>query len=248
MLIKSIQCPSCGGNLNVENIHQSLFYCQYCGAAVQLETNRNKGYDLEHGRLDARAEMADTILQRIEKIKPELIRNGNADYDIKNLPRVIGEYKADLSENRIYGTKDMVIRGFFKGLGVLFIGAFFVVALNKTLPTPLHTLLMILVGFAPIYIPAIGVFIVTRRSAEIKWQIARAEERLAQARRDYAESEAYLAQNAEIDIPPRFRSEPALIYMMKGLKAREFISLDQAIFRCEEAMARHEIPDTYLTF
>ncbi|MBR5057263.1 MAG: hypothetical protein IKX04_01715, partial [Clostridiales bacterium] len=116
------------------------------------------------------------------------------------------------------------------------------------LPTPLHTLLMILVGFAPIYIPAIGVFIVTRRSAEIKWQIARAEERLAQARRDYAESEAYLAQNAEVEIPPRFRTEQALNYMIRGLKAREFISLDQAIFRCEEAMARNEVPDLYRPF
>lgn len=79
MNIKTIQCPACGGNLNIENINQSLFYCQYCGAAVQLETNRNKGYDLEHGRLDARGEMADTILKGIEKIKPELIHNGNAD-------------------------------------------------------------------------------------------------------------------------------------------------------------------------
>ena len=248
MNIKSIQCPSCGGNLNVENINQSLFYCQYCGAAVQLETNRNKGYDMEHGRLDARAEMADTILERIEKIKPELIRNANADHDIKNLPGVIAGYKAELSENRIYGTKDMLITGFLKGLGVLFIGAFFVVALHKTLPKPLLYLLEFLVGFAPIYIPAIGVFLVTRRSADIKWQIARSEERLAQARKDYAESEAYLAQNAEIDIPPRFRSEPALTYMMKGLKAREFVSLDQAIFRCEEAMARNMIPDIYTEY
>lgn len=248
MNIKSIQCPSCGGNLNVENINQSLFYCQYCGAAVQLETNRNKGYDLEHGRLDARGEMADTILNKIEKIKPELIRNGKADHDIKYYPHVIFEEKTNLSASRTYGVRERVIKAFGRGLIVLFIGAFFVVALNKAVPLPVLYLLEAAVGLAPIYFPAFGLFKLMKINGEIKQRISRAEQALEQARRDYAESEAYLAQNAEVEIPPRFRTVQALDYMTRGLKAREFISLDQAIFRCEGAMARNEVPDLYLPF
>ena len=72
MNIRSIQCPSCGSNLNVESVNQSLIYCMYCGASVQLETNHNKGYDMELGRIEARAEKADEILAKIEKIKMKL--------------------------------------------------------------------------------------------------------------------------------------------------------------------------------
>ena len=51
MNIRSIQCPSCGSNLNVESVNQSLTYCMFFGASVSLETNHNKGYDMELGRL-----------------------------------------------------------------------------------------------------------------------------------------------------------------------------------------------------
>ena len=72
MNIRSIQCPSCGSNLNVESVNQSLIYCMYCGASVSVETNHNKGYDMELGRLNARAARADEILTKIEKIKSVL--------------------------------------------------------------------------------------------------------------------------------------------------------------------------------
>ena len=86
MNIRSIQCPSCGSNLNVESFNQSLIYCMYCGASVQVETNHNKGYDMELGRMEARGEQADQILAKIEKIKPELIRNFQLESKTRNLP------------------------------------------------------------------------------------------------------------------------------------------------------------------
>lgn len=82
MNIQTIQCPSCDGNLEVKNVNQSLVYCMFCGASISFETNHNKGYDMELGRLDARGEMADEILEKLEKIKDELIRNGNAEIEV----------------------------------------------------------------------------------------------------------------------------------------------------------------------
>ncbi|MBO4781917.1 MAG: hypothetical protein J5522_05930 [Lachnospiraceae bacterium] len=153
MNIRSIQCPSCGANLKLENVNQSIIFCQFCGASIQLETNHNKGYDMELGRLDARAELADKLLEKIEKIKPELIRNGKAERDTKYYPQAISSEKATLSVERTSGWK-----------------------------------------------------------------------------------EAYLNSNAEVDILRKFRNDSALTYFIKGLKAREFVSLDQAVFRYEETM------------
>ena len=65
-------------------------------------------------------------------------------------------------------------------------------------------------------------------------------------KQEYAETEAFLKGNAEVQIPPRFRQEKAVEYIIKGLKAREFITMEQAVFKCEEAMTRGEIRDDYI--
>ena len=242
MNIKSIQCPNCGGTLNIENINQSLFYCQYCGAAVQLETNRNKGYDMEHGRLDARGEMADAVLEKIEKIRAELIRNGRAEHDVKYYPGRISELKADLSVSFGYELKDYILKPFLKGLGLLFLGAFVVVCISSLVSKPVLYAVEALVGFAPIYFPVIGTVMMFRKRSMKRGEISQCKECLKEAKKEFEESSAYLEKNAEVEIPPRFRQEVALNYITKGLKAREFVSLEQALFRCDEAMARGEVP------
>ena len=245
MEIKTIRCPSCGGNLNIENVNQSLFYCQYCGSAIQLETNRNKGYDMEHGRLDARAEMADTVLQEIEKIKPQLLKNGTAKRNMNYYPSEISDLKAERSLTLSMGIVDDVVKGFFKGLGILFGGAIIVLVFFSRVKGPLLTLIELVVLLAPIYVPAIGIVKLVRKRRSYSSQIAHYEKQLKECRKEYEETNAFLAKNAKIDIPPRFRQEAALNYIIKGLKAREFVSLDQALFRCEETLGIDEVSDLY---
>ena len=248
MEIKTIRCPSCGGNLNVENINQSLFYCQYCGSAVHLETNRNKGYDMEHGRLDARAELADSVLEEIEKIKPQLIRNAKAKRDMNTYPSEISDLKAERSLTLSMGIVDDVVKGFFKGLGILFGGAIIVLVFFSRVKGPLLTLIELVVLLAPIYVPVIGIVKLVRKRRSYSSQIARYEKKLKECIKEYEETSAFLTKNAKIDIPPQFRDEAALNYIIKGLKAREFVSLEQALFRCGETLGINEGPDLYSEF
>ena len=235
MNIRTIQCPSCGANLKVEDLNQSLFYCNYCGAAIQLETNHNKGYDMEMGRLDARGELADKIVEKLEKIKDALIRNGEADYYVKYYPQKIMELKAELSVERTSGWGEYVLKPFGKGFLVLFLGAIVIVAINSIVPKFILTILELLVIAAPIYLPVIGVIKKLKIHSSIKQAIENCKDELVKAQQEYDETEAYLQENAEIDIPRRFRHEGALNYIIKGLKAREFVSLEQAFFKLEEA-------------
>ena len=234
MNIQTIQCPSCGGNLEVKNVNQSLVYCMFCGASISLETNHNKGYDMELGRLDARGEMADEVLAKIEKIKPELIRNGDAarrrdEYTIK-----VSDLKGMLFAERTSGWGTYVIKPFLKGLLFLFIGALIVVFLNSVLPEFLLTILEYVVLLAPIYSPVIGLLIKLSKHKRIKDQIRSSQAILDDAEREYAETESFLEKNAEVEIPPKFRSERVLGYIVKGFQAREFVSLEQAFFKSEE--------------
>ena len=109
-------------------------------------------------------------------------------------------------------------------------------------------MLEFLIGGAPIYLPVIGFILKIVKCIKIKAEISESAALLEEAKREYSETEAFLKNNAEIQIPPRFRLERALEYSIKGLKAREFITLEPACFRCEEAMRRGEIPDNYSEF
>lgn len=53
--IKKHQCPSCGGNLTVDNDKQ-MYYCKFCGST----------YDYEYFREEQMHEMGETYLQRKE--------------------------------------------------------------------------------------------------------------------------------------------------------------------------------------
>ena len=109
-------------------------------------------------------------------------------------------------------------------------------------------LLEVLVGGAPIYLPILGLVKKLSKQAKIKEHIKADEVELEKAKKEYAETEEFLKKNAEVDIPPRFRQESAINYIIKGFQAREFITLEQAIFKCEEAMSRKEIRDDYKEF
>lgn len=248
MNIQSIQCPCCGGNLNVENVNQSLIYCMFCGTAVQVETNHNKGYDMELGRLDARAELADETLAKIEKIKPELIRNFDSWARARDLPSTIYEIKADLHDMRFAGFKPYVFKPFGIGLGILFGGAIVVICISSKLPEALLIPIEALVLFAPIYLPLIGLVLKIKNEIHLMNIKKEYEADLVQAQQEYQETEAYINKNAEVNIPPRFRQEAALDYIVKGFKAREFVTLEQALFKCEDRMNQGAIPDRYVDF
>ena len=73
-----------------------------------------------------------------------------------------------------------------------------------------------------------------KKHSNVKAQIANCKVRLDEAQQIYNDTEAYINENAEVEIPPQFRREGILDYIIKGLKAREFVSLEQAFFKCEE--------------
>jgi hypothetical protein len=220
----------------------------FCGTAVQVETNHNKGYDMELGRLDARAELADETLAKIEKIKPELIRNFDSWARARELPSTIYEIKADLHDMRFAGFKPYVFKPLGIGLGVLFGGAIVVICISSLLPKGLLTLVEALVMFAPIYLPVGGLILKIKKELDLKALIKDYKADLVQAQQEYQETEAYINNNAEVDIPPRFRQEAALDYIVKGFKAREFVTLEQALFKCEDRMNQGAIPDRYVDF
>ncbi len=234
MNIRTIQCPSCGANIQFEDRNQSLFYCNYCGAAIQIETNHNKGYDMEMGRLDARGELADTVIKKIESIKDKLILNGNARYSVESYPMQIAELKDDLHYERFSGWGEAIFKPLLKGIGLLLLASIAILSLYSLLPKPVMTLLEFAALALPIALPAVKVISKIKKINMYKSGIASYNNRLREAQRIYDETEAYIRENAEVDIPPRFRHEGALDYILKGLRAREFVSLEQAFFRYDE--------------
>jgi len=132
--------------------------------------------------IDARGEMADEILEKLEKIKDDLIRNGNAERRKMEYATEISDLKGMLSVERTSGWVAYAIKSFLKGLLVLLtIGALIVILLSSVLPPFLLNCLEWLVLLAPVYSPGIGLAIKLRRHSRLKERIRSAQEGLEQA-------------------------------------------------------------------
>ena len=236
MEIKTIQCPSCGGNLKVDNPNLSLIYCQFCGCQISLETNRNKAYDTEQGRLDARGDRADEFLAKIEKIKDKLILNYNAAQEMEDIPGYIGGLEAELLETKS-DNKKYIVKPLLIGLGVSFVASMFILPVVFSLPDIVAHILNFFLGIPPIAGLAIGIVLKTQKESMLKQGIQNYEKKLEQTKKVHMETEMFLKENAEVDIPPKFRGPSTLDFIMNGLKGREFVSLEEALFKAEYSLS-----------
>ena len=96
-----------------------------------------------------------------------------------------------------------LFRPFGIGLGVLFIGAFVVVIAASRVPKPVLYMLEFIVGGAPIYLPLLGFILKLWKESKISAEIKEYEKDLENAKHEYEETEAFLKNNAGINIPPR---------------------------------------------
>ena len=71
----------------------------------------------------------------------------------------------------------------------------------------------------------------------LKQGIQNYEKKLEQAKKVHMETEMFLKENAEVDIPPKFRGPSTLDFIMNGLKGREFVSLEEALFKAEYSLS-----------
>ena len=58
MKMISLTCPECGADLETTS-DRSILFCEYCGRKIMIEhdeSERQKGYDYERGRMKAQAE------------------------------------------------------------------------------------------------------------------------------------------------------------------------------------------------
>ena len=244
MKITSITCPACGGQLDIKDPSRSMIYCQYCGNAVQIETARTKGHDIEYGRRDARAEMADKVLPKLMEMKQSFIDNGDARYAIDVLPDLIEERRQQIRYEMTHGW----IKTVLTAIGVVILSLFIALIIaglfskimlatiadhNSFDISDILILLVCVLGIVGSFFA--GYVYINEKKLKIIKKLrtdkANKEEMLENAKKTYDETEEYINSVQEIRIAPRFRSEEAVNFIIAALKSRQCVDINEACFK-----------------
>lgn len=244
MEIKTITCPACGGRLDITDPSRSMIYCQFCGNAVQIETARTKGHDIEYGRRDARAEMADKVLPKLLEMKESLIDNGDARYALDVLPGLIEERKQQIRHEMTHGWVNVILGAVGSTFLSLFVSLIIVGLASKVIIELFNTSARFDIGdFVILFMCVAGIavsFYIGFRYLNIrKLKVLKnlrndktdKEELLETARKTYEETEKYINSVKEIDLAPSFRTEEAVNFIIAALKSRQCVDLKEACFK-----------------
>lgn len=244
MEIRTITCPACGGRLDISDPSRSMIYCQFCGNAVQIETARTKGHDIEYGRRDARAEMADKILPKLVEMKQSLVDNGDARYALDVLPDLIEERNQQIKHEMTHGWINVILGSVGYTVLSLFISLIVVGVTSNILIKTFGTnarfdVCDILVLFLCAAGIAISIYVGFRYLNVHKLKIlkklrndkANKEELLETAKTTYEDTEKYINSVKEIKLAPSFRTEEALNFIIASLKSRQCVDLKEACFK-----------------
>ena len=225
MEIKTITCPACGGRLDITDPSRSMIYCQFCGNAVQIETARTKGHDIEYGRRDARAEMADKVLPKLLEMKESLIDNGDARYALDVLPGLIEERKQQIRHEMTHGWVNVILGAVGSTFLSIFVSLIIVGLASKVFMCVAGIAVSFYIGFRYLNIRKLKVLKNLRNDKTDK------EELLETARKTYEETEKYINSVKEIDLAPSFRTEEAVNFIIAALKSRQCVDLKEACFK-----------------
>ena len=228
MNIKSITCPNCGAQLNVdENVSRVI--CEFCGSTVTVEDSRLEGFNREMGSMDAREKVAYEKAKAIDDLIPPL-----CDY-----PRVLQGKK--VLESQIKSLSDQVT--FCEKFGRIvnyliccFVSAFFLlllIALNANIVFFILFALLSVISF-PILALAI-----LKYWDNVKQGVETTSNSIVAHAKTLNNFNRILEEHKDIIIPQNYRYPKALCFIRDHLRSQEAQTVEQAIYQYE-ALLRDE--------
>ena len=234
MEIQRLQCPSCGGDITVEDASKELIYCQFCGGTIHLRSERNIAKNMELGRMDAINEQVDALMSVLTPYKDTLLENARVKARLEELPALLKEHKKDFTTSLLLGWISSVVIGAALGLCLLVIG--FILNLFIHFPDGVQR--------AGAYLPAAGalmgiivkIFIIIHD----RRQLNTLKKEYEDISRIYRDTKNILDNMNGIDFPEKYRSKDAIDYVFDSLDARENTTLKQAFFKYDREIKDKE--------
>ena len=228
MNIKSITCPNCGAQLNVdENV--SRVVCEFCGSTVTVEDSRLEGFNRELGSMNAREKVAYEKAKAIDDLIPPL-----CDY-----PRVL--QGKNVLENQRKSLSDQVAFCEKYGRIVTYlicctVSAFFLLMLILIRANILFFIFFAV--FSILLFPAFA-FAILKYWDNVKLGVETTNNSIAAHAKTLNNFNRILDEHRDVVIPQNYRYPKALCFIRDHLRSQEAQTVEQAIYQYE-ALLRDE--------
>ncbi len=232
MKITELVCPSCGGKIETDG-KRTISFCEYCGNKLSVETAHSVGYDMEYGRLNARADIGQALAAEVLELTEPLC---NMAMYKKNLVAInnrmnILTRQIKAKEN---GKSYMPYVWPLVGGGFLFI---FLMALKANI-----------IVFLMFSILIIGCFYISANNYLSTWERLKLE--LEQRNNQFIDLNTriencndILSRHHNIIIPEKYRTKEAMEYIYHTLQGQGAFSIEEAINKYEIHKQQKQLMD-----
>lgn len=235
MKIISVQCPSCGANLNA-NEEESRITCDFCGGLVVVEDARSEGYNMELGRMKARANVSEDLANRIDELTIPLCEYKNVENELNGLNV---QKKSFVSQIGICERHGKLI-----SYGAASIIAFLFFIILNAAKAPIGV--FIFFGFLCAAAYPIIAYIVLKYWDNIVKGLKETEDGITEHEKILKDYSQIIASHSDIKIPEQHQTERAMNFISNSIRSQTSSTIESAIaeyeklLRDEKALALQE--------
>lgn len=229
MKIKSITCPSCGSSLNADE-NETRVVCSFCGCSVIVEDTRQEGYNFELGSMQARANVAQQLANKIDEMIGPL-----CDY-----PRVSLETETLKKQRQSLLKQKVICERYGKiityAVGTLFSLILLLILVAVDAPIPVF-LIFGVIAAASFFIAS---FIVVQYGENVSQGAEDSQLAIEAHEKTLHNFDEVIKLHPDINIPSQYRNIQAMSFIREALKSQQSQTIEQAILQYDDVLRKQQ--------
>ena len=229
MNIKSITCPSCGSSLNADE-NETRVVCSFCGSSVIVEDTRQEGYNFELGSMQARANAALDISNKVNELMGPL-----CDYERVNSEKELLEKqkKSLLKQTSIFEKHGKAISIVAGVLITLLLFAIMILVKASFVGYLVCAVIAAIAFFA-------SRLIVNKYLKNVKKGAEDTELAIVAHAKTIDSFNNVMNKYKDIVIPAKYRNIKAMTYIRDSLKSQQAQTIEQAMYQYDDILRQEE--------
>ena len=230
MKIKSVTCPNCGSFLKADET-ESRIKCEFCGSLVIVEDSRTEGYNFEKGSEQAKLDSAKKLASEVNDLIGPYCHYGQA-----KTAKASWENKIDANKKSI---------DFYQNNGRLVIyivcGLFSLMMLFMSVRNHMSIPVFMLMGVISVLSFPLMAYLFIRSLDTARNNLAEAERNAKAEENRLSEFDRIIEEHKSVNLAPKYRNEPAMVFIRDHLLSNEAINMEQAVTQYESYLKQQEI-------
>lgn len=232
MKITQIVCPSCGGKIESDG-KRTISFCEYCGTKLAVETAHSVGYDMEYGRISARADIGQSLAAEVLELTDPLCNLAtykNNLATVNNRMNLLSRQIKAKENGKSYMPYLWPLAGGF----MIFL---FLMSLKANIIVFLFFAVLIVAGF---YLSANNYL---SSWDKLKLELEQRHNQFVDLNTRIENCNEILARHHTVTIPEKYRTKEAMDFIYHTLQGQGAFSIEEAINKYEIQKQQKQLID-----